>query len=189
MAEESGDTGSGDRSQHFAFLGYPPPLSSRAWAVGLLAGAVFVQFLLDSTIGIVIAVAIAIPGFIMLVRPPRYGFFVRVTDRQLLVQAIITNRIDFGDIASVGVYIPSYSLAWMRFVNVVIEFNRLFGGSPNFLPPPGEPDDRTVDVKFRRRVAIFMPFPPFIWVRTGWRFKVEDAPALRALLKSKLGSA
>lgn len=186
MAEESGDAGSGDQPQRFAFLGFTRPVSSRVWGGALLVGALVIQFVLDSTAGIVIALATTIPALVMIVRPPKHGFYVEVTDRQLVLQAVVTNRIDFGDIASVGVYVPSYSLAWIRFVNVVIEFNRLFGGSPNFLPPPGEPDDRAVEVKFRRRIAIFLPFPPFIWPRTGWLLRIEDAAALRTLLQSKL---
>jgi hypothetical protein len=77
----------------------------------------------------------------------------------------------------------------MHIENALIGFNRLFGGSSPYASTPGEPDDRTVDIKFRRRVVIFLPFPPFIWPRTGWLLRVEDAATLRTLLKSKLEAA
>ena len=175
-----------DQSQRFAFLGYPPPLPTRAGAAALLGLAVFVQILLDSTIGIVIAVMVAVPAVFMLVRPARPGFYIEVSDQHLVVNVLIRNRIEFRDISSVGSHTPRYSRLWMNVENASIGFGRLFGGSLPYKSAPGEPDDRSVEVRLRKRVLIFMPFPPFIWPKTSWLFRVEDAPRLRALIQSKL---
>jgi hypothetical protein len=175
-------------AQIFPFLGYPPPLSSRAWALCLLVLAVVVQLIVGSTTGIVLAIAIAIPAVIMLLKPPKYGFYVEVADQHLVIQAVITNRIAFRDISSVGAQVPTYSRAWMHFENVLIDFDRLFGGGLSHVPPPGEPDERTVDVTFRRRLVTFLPFPPFVWPRRNWLFRVEEAPRLLTLIQSKLNA-
>ena len=58
--------------------------------------------MLDSTIGIVVAVMIGIPALIMLVRPAKPGFYLQVTDQHLLVNVVVRNRIHFRDISSVG---------------------------------------------------------------------------------------
>jgi hypothetical protein len=161
-------------------------MSTRVWAVGLLIIAVLAHFATDSIVGTVIAIIVAIPAVVLLLRPPPSGFYVGVADRRLLVQAIVTNKIAYQDISSVGPYIPRYSLAWMRLSNTLIAVNRVFGGSQPYLPPPGRVDASAVEVRFRRRLPVLMPIPPFVALRRGLLFRVEDSGALRELIQSKM---
>ena len=172
----------------FAFLHSPPPISRRLLALSMLALAVVLQLLLDSTTGFAVAIIIAIPAVVMLIKPPKPDFYVELTGSHLLVHALLTNRISLREVSSAEIHVPRYNTAWMHFENVLISFDRLFGGNFSHVPPPGKPDHRTVEVKFRKRVPILLPFPPFIWPRTNWLLRVEDAPKLRDLIQSRLTS-
>jgi hypothetical protein len=173
-------------SRYYALGGGHGTSSAQLRGILLIGLSVAAAALWRTPIVMVPAAILAVVGVAQLVRPARPGVYVEVREKELVLNVLFPIRIPFENIQTVS-HPPYRDGAVMRLlVNCAVALNRLTGGDLPWWGRKGEIDRSSVEVRFKKRMWVFVPIPPFYWPRAFWYLTVENAPLLKDELEGGL---
>ena len=169
------------------YLGYSGGPAGTAIGPWAMIGVAFAaSLLLQSTVVYLFSGIFALIGVIGLIKGGRAGLFVELQDDHLLLNFWVPTRVPYSEIESANHPIFMWGETRRAFEELGVKVNRFFGGDFQAPGEEGKPEKSIVEIAFRKRIWVFVPFPPFVRLKRSWRLHLRDADIFLERLQHRM---